>query len=301
MLRRALPLAVLLLAAGCSSGPRRGLLSSRDVPPGWSLFNTDHYQVLTDGGPEEARATAERLEGILALYRRILPSRQELPRFPVRVFRTYDAYLSYGGEDGTAGCYDQSTGDLVLTRFVGLGGGDPMVRLPSPQEMTATAYHEAWHQYFHWYLDADADPPAWFDEGMADYFGQTRIVPADHAPEGAPDAPGGGKWIFGRPNHGWGDAIRAAIADGSALPLREFVHLPRGRYYDRPAVCYPQGWSLVHFLINSRDPRTHEVPDALVRALSAGADASKAVDEAFAGMDWGKLEREWRAYVEALR
>ena len=299
--RRASALLLLLLAAGCASGPRRGILTAADVPPGWSLYATAHYQVLTDSGEEDARALAERLEGVLALYRRILPTDRELPRFPVRVFRTYAAYREYGGEDGTAGCYDQSTGDLVLTQFEGYGDGDPMVRRPSPYELVTTAHHEAWHQYFHWYLDTDEDPPVWFDEGMADYFGQARSVPANSTNAGAPDAPNGRKWDIGRLNPAWLDSVRAGVATGKSVPLRTFVHLTRHEYYKTPSLCYPQGWALVYFLLNSADPRTREVPDVLVQALRDGAESPTAVDEAFAGMDWAKLEAEWKKYVSTLR
>lgn len=291
---------LLFLAAGCASGPRRGILTPEDVPPGWRLQATDHYQVLTDASAEDARMLAERLEGVLALYRKILPTERELPRFPVRVFKTYAGYRAYGGEEGTAGCYDQSTGDLVLTQFEGYGGGDPMIRQPSPHELVTTAHHEAWHQYFHWYLDTDEDPPVWFDEGMADYFGQARTVPSTPANAEAPDAPGGRKWSFHRTHAAWLDSVRAAIATGKYMPLRKFVHLSRHEYYETPSLCYPQGWALVHFLINSDDPRTNEVSSVLVRALQEGAESAKAVDEAFAGMDWAKLEEAWKKYVGTL-
>ena len=292
----------LALLAGCTSGPRRGILAPEDVPPGWSLSTTAHYQVLTDSSEADAQAMAERLEGVLALYTEILPPSRELPRFPVRVLTPYAAYLAYGGEDGTGGCYDQTTGELVLTQFEGYEPASRRARPPGLQEVVTTAYHEAWHQYFHWYLGGEDDPPAWFDEGMADYFGQARPVPSRVAAPTAPDAPGEDrKWRFGRPHPAWLASVRAAVGTGKFVPLRAFVHMTREQYYEEPSLTCPQGWALVHFLLNADDKRVREVPAVLVRALKEGAEVGKAVDEAFAGMNWEKLEAEWKQYVKQLR
>jgi hypothetical protein len=298
------PRALLLVAllAGCSSGPRRGLLSPDDVPAGWTIHSTAHYQVLCDSDEADARETAVRLEGVLALYTEILPPEGEVPRFPVRLLKTYAAYLAFGGKESTGGCFDQATGELVLTQFVGYEPASRRARPPALQEMVTTAYHEAWHQYFHWYLGGEDDPPAWFDEGMADYFGQARPVASRIAAPNAPDAPGvDRKWRFGRPDPAWLASARAAVATGRYIPLRAFVHMSREAFYEMPSLTYPQGWALVHFLLNAEDQRVREVPAVLVRAMKEGAEPGKAVDEAFAGMDWLKLETEWKAYVRELR
>ncbi|MEK7466165.1 MAG: DUF1570 domain-containing protein [Planctomycetota bacterium] len=295
------PRALLLvfLLAGCSSGPRRGILAPEDVPPGWTLYTTAHYQVLSDSGKADAQAMAERLEGVLALYVEKLPTSREIPCFSVRVLKTYAAYLAYGGEEATGGWYDQTTGELVLTQFEGFSAGYKRGRPPALQEMVTTAYHEAWHQYFHWLLDTEEDPPAWFDEGMADYFGQARLVPGDGvSPDGTVEDK---EWRL-RPQHpAWLASVRAAVSTGKFVPLREFVHMTRRAYYEEPALTYPQGWALVHFLLHAKDERTNEVPSVLVRALLEGAESAKAVDEAFAGMDLEKLEEEWKQYVREMR
>ncbi|MCE9584678.1 MAG: hypothetical protein K8T20_19475 [Planctomycetes bacterium] len=301
-MRRFLPF-LALLVCGCASGPRRGLVSREDVPPGWSLHTTAHYQVLTDAGDEQARLMAVRLEGILELYGALLPTKRTLPIFPVRVIQKYADYISYGGEDGTGGCYDAETGDLVLTRFEGYGATkDEPGRPTSEQEVVTTAYHEAWHQYFHWYLDSDVDPPAWFDEGMADYFGQARPT-LSHRNSALPEPPGERRpaWRFDRKNLAWLSSIRKAVAAGKYVPLRELVHMKRADYYRDPSLCYPEGWALVYFLMNCKDERLSEVPAALVLALRDGSKSDAAVDEAFAGVDFAKLEADWAQYVGQLR
>ncbi|KAF0246409.1 MAG: hypothetical protein FD180_767 [Planctomycetota bacterium] len=314
---RASHLLALALLAGCSSGPRRGIIAPEDVPPGWTLHATAHYQVLSDAGGAETQAIAERLEGVLALYMEILPPTRALPRFPVRMLETYAAYLEFGGKEGTSGWYDQTSGDLVLTLFVGYGepvegvvsrtpSGEGWVRLeldgPAEQEVISSAYHEGWHQYFHWYLDREEDPPTWFDEGMADYFGQARPVPSKDAAPTAPDAPGVDmKWGFSRRHPAWLASVQAAVETEKSVPLKEFVHWTREQYYEEPSLTYPEGWALVHFLLNADDKRVREVPAVLVRALKEGAEAGKAVDEAFAGMDWEKLDEEWKRHVRGLR
>ncbi|MBI2923893.1 MAG: DUF1570 domain-containing protein [Planctomycetes bacterium] len=295
---RGFALACVLLLAGCAGGPRRGLVVATQLPEGWTLHETEHYQVQTDASPAAAARLGRKLEKILALYREFLPSDRELPRFPVKFFRSYQDYLDYGGEEGSGGFYDESHLELVATRFEnftmevdvparpGSSGAKAtrIVRVAMPQEkVDAALYHEAWHQYLHWAVDTDGEFPTWFDEGMGDYFGQAKP-----AREG---------FDLGRLHTDWVEALQEAIRAGRHVPLADFVRLSRDDYYDRPMVCYPEGWALVHFLRHSGNPLHLAVADRLLEVfLRTGKDV-EAVDAAFRGIDLGVLEEEWKAYV----
>src|SRR5688572_11064660 len=74
-------LALLLAAAGCAHGPSRGLLAPDDVPEGWVVHETEHFQVQTDAGADHATSLGSRLERILVLYRQTLPCDRPMPRF----------------------------------------------------------------------------------------------------------------------------------------------------------------------------------------------------------------------------
>lgn len=297
-MNRVLAVSTLLLLAGCSGGPRRGLVVPEQLPQGWIVHETEHYQIQTDASAASAARLGRKLERILALYREFLPCDRALPRFPVKFFRSYQDYLDYGGEEGSGGFYDERHAELVATRFenftmevdvpsrpgASTAKSRRVVRVAMPQEkVDAAAYHEAWHQYLHWAVDSDGDFPAWFDEGMGDYFGQAK-----------PDEEG---FELGRLHPEWVEALQEAIRSGRHVPLAEFVRLSRSDYYDRPMVCYPQGWALVHFLRHSGNVLHRAVADRLMDAFLKTGEESKAVEAAFRGIDLGVLETEWKAYV----
>ena len=305
-------------AGGTLRDRRRAALAAElERSAGWELSETTGFLIVAESGdPELVREVGRRLEAIGAVFRDAFPP--ELPRraraaaarepdpgapretavLPegaearatasvVRLCRSRERYLAYGGPPGTGGYWSDEALELVLY--------DDREVLGREQTWRALN-HEAFHQYMHHYLDgAEAHP--WFDEGHGDWFGafawrRGRFEAEVHAERRR--------------------AARELLRAGSELPLREFLRLPKRRYYAegpggvdeaRRAANYAQGWSFVHFLRSAEpgrrgfEPSWAAILGKYVEGLLGGLGRERALELAFEGVDWRALEDSWRAYT----
>jgi hypothetical protein len=124
--------------------------------------------------------------------------------------------------------------------------------------MLRTVRHEGFHQYLDRLM---ADPPRWFNEGLAEYF------------EGATQK--GGKWLLGEPRT---DHLETLKSNGQIrLSLVEFVKQPDAQFMANAQLNYAQSWALVHFLRHGPE-RHRPLFKALWQALRAGQTSAQAVE-----------------------
>jgi len=107
-----------------------------------------------------------------------------------------------------------------------------------------TLFHEGFHQYLH---ELCTDPPTWFDEGMAEFFGAVRW-----RPDGRPVVRLQVRRL---------QELRHHLRDfPERLPdLDELMLMPKVRFYERDAagLHYAMAWSLCHFfLLGDTDGRS---------------------------------------------
>jgi hypothetical protein len=137
--------------------------------------------------------------------------------------------------------------------------------------------------------------PDWFDEGLAEYFGPSRLVSAKGAFEVGvvvKNDPGGRVTRLQR--------IREALRDGTPCPPRSLRDLMNGKFRDgeHALVDYAHAWSVVHFFLSSE--RTKKVFKAYFHALKAGKGADVAFAETFGKENLEALEAGWKEYVGRL-
>ena len=112
------------------------------------------------------------------------------------------------------------------------------------QETFATLVHETFHQWLHLFLD---DAPAWFNEGLAEYFAGARLT---------------GKGLrYGLPHKErltllWG-GCRGKAGYPKPIPLRDLVARDHARFGS--GLEYEQAWSFVHMLAAEEATRRHLV------------------------------------------
>jgi len=83
------------------------------------------------------------------------------------------------------------------------------------------------------------------------------------------------------------------------------VRMTKQQYYvpDKAGDNYAQGWSFIWFLRTGAkharcwNPAWDSILDTYLRALVQTGDLDKAVDEAFAGVDWDEIESCWKSYI----
>jgi len=239
------------------------------------------YRVRTEISAAAARDFATELDLMWGEYARVCGVVPKQPRpVDVLVFRTPEAYQTHSelvlddDAESTLGHFVPSFWEIHL-----FDEGD--------LEARRTLYHEAFHHYA-----AIVMPglPIWANEGMAEYFGGTRIT--------------GGK-IVGRAQVLAGrldDFVGARAAGWKPVPFAQLAHMSRARFYEDDApLLYAQAWTIVHYFLEAAPD---EVKRAFVRYLEeirAGKDPRLAYRAAFTGgADPRAWEPRWLAHVEAM-
>lgn len=304
---------------------KRAELNQKIAPlPGWKLYETPNYFVLT---PHEDRAFVQellkRLEAIRAIYEQDYPAAkaEELKKVGeatrtggdaaqdkakkdleneifndgadpremskcsvVRVFTDKGAYHSYGGPGSSAGYWSPMDRELVLYDDQAGGGRG---------DTWAVLNHEAFHQYIFYFYGAIA-PHSWYNEGTGDYYSGFEFK--------------NGKFKAG-PSVGRKSNLKDVTSQGRQVPLRDFVRWSKAKYYGQNDLgmqgyeCYAQGWSLIWFLRTGQGNAKGwqkpwgDILDRYLETLLDTGDLDKAIDKAFEGVDWKAFESSWLDYV----
>lgn len=303
--------------------------------PGWALFESPNYFVVTSKTDDKKfiEELMERLEAIREVYEEIYPvslvkelrllvkERENTGGKPaatedepapegktvattvdpmemskcsvVRICKDKDEYHTYGGPGGSAGYWSSYHQELVIYDDQGGGGR---------RNTWATLNHEAFHQYIFYFLGNFA-PHSWYNEGNGDFFSgyqisnrKFKLRPFD--------------WRLGLIK----ENIQKSEKDSGTgvVPLKEIVRWTQAQYYGGSKYGtdggdhYAQGWSFIYFLRTGAgaakdwNPAYEKILDTYLRTLVETDDLDKAVDAAFAGIDFDKLEAAWKAYTKSL-
>jgi tetratricopeptide (TPR) repeat protein len=277
-----------LVASALSTGIRSKELeaASRIVHkavngPAWPKrhdYESAHYVVASDMDGKICFEAAQLLEQAFAVFtirlERAPPTKE---RFKVLLFsgeagyQTHVADLLGGTAPHSAGLYAPALRQLFIWN------------LPERNDMMKTVRHEGFHQYLHRIMD---DPPLWFNEGLAEYFEEVKIVD--------------GKWTTGAPrvDHLQMLAFAAKESQGPAR-LRDFLFLDNRAFMEKAFVNYPQSWAFIHFLLHTtRENRQlfDRFWDSFKR-IPAHADA---IRDALGDRNVEGLEGAFEAHVAAL-
>jgi hypothetical protein len=254
---------------------RQQALASVNVP-GWWCYESDDYIIVTDL-PERKKAfvvdIAQRLEAMRGLYERDFPPAKEIEAVSiVRICKDRDTYLNYGAPGGSAGYWSAMAKELVLYA----GGAE--------RDTHAVLNHEAFHQYI-FYSSGELSPHSWFNEGYGDYYSGARIT---------------GRTAVIKPFLWRQDTIKAAIREGTHVPLKDIIRYTQRDYYSRSDLCYSEGWSIIYFLnqglVGGDHPWSRILP-TYFRVLQETQDQNAAVDAAFKDVDLEALGAAWAEFT----
>lgn len=289
-------------------GVRAGLVR------GWKAEDTENYIVVSSTRDEPLlRLILRNIEAMREVYVEEFPPAAPIQAVStLRVCKDEAEYLLYGGQAGTGGHWNPTTGELVMYDAVML---DERER-PVDDATFMVLYHEAFHQFIH-HSAGSLAPHSWFDEGTGDYFGGTILK--------------NGK-VHGVGLNAWrAKTIRDAVRTGRHVPWSEIVQFDRETFYrpDQRTLCYAQAWSMVHFLRTSRvvakRPEWARIPRVYFETLQASfargmldlVAEGKHEDEreleltrqmarndahweAFSEVDLDEIERAWASHVLEL-
>jgi len=243
--------------------------------PAWPRrhdYESAHYLVLSDMDPKVCFDASQILEQAYAVFSARLeraPATSE--RFKVFLFSGRAGYqdhvLDLLGQmvPHSAGLYVGSLRQLFIWN------------LPEREEMLQTVRHEGFHQYLHRIMD---DPPLWFNEGLAEYFEEAKVVQ--------------GKWTTGAPRP---DHLKRL---GLPQPLREFLFLDDRAFMGNATANYAQAWAFIHFLLHtSRENR--QLFDRFWDSFKRIPNHAEAIRAALLDRTPDSLDAAFRAHVDALR
>lgn len=262
----------------------------------WDYFTMPNYIVLYSWDAEKpqkrrdsykyAKGMAEGLEQCRELYMRDYPPHENMLQLYsiLRICDNYDEFMKYGETPpGVVGWFNPRTKELVMfDDKTNLVGGD--------KDAKATCFHEGWHQYSNSFFGDNVELHRWFDEGTGDFYGAHTKT---------------SKWTYAT-DKGRYQSIRSQVARGTFIPLREIVSWNKDKFYGaRAPDHYAQGYSLIDFLRRGPDKLGRRFDESWKRILETYAktmletkNQKKAVEQAFEGVDWDKLEAAWIDWVK---
>lgn len=254
--------------------------------PPWSRENryeTTHYRVRSDLTSAKCRAYAEHLEAMRPVYEQALglPPPPGSERAEVLLFNTREGYHSY--VEFTAGDRQEHT----LGSFMPWYGQLMCFEDPEERETLDVLYHEGFHQYMSRVLPR---APIWFEEGMAEYVGASRVERGKATASGLVQS-GRLRNLQMALRYGWRPPSFPALMTQSKA---EFYGV------DAP-LKYAQAWSVVHFLRQADAGRGRDLLEGYIRRLAAGDQAAEAFLSSFGRENVADLESRWRRYVDALK
>ncbi len=284
----------------------------RKVTPGWDHLQTKNYLIVYDKSVKKDRVQliAVQIEAIRKdIYEVLFPSDRPITAISVvRVCKDQGQYTQYGGPGGSAGYWNWMEQELVFYEDTS-----------AKKDTLRVLNHEAFHQYI-FYSVGSISPHDWFNEGHGDYFSghdfnrSGRFVPKPF------------QWRTG--------IIKSAVGSKSHVPLKQFMRYSHRDYYG-PQIGqnYAQGWSIIWFLRQTKDPEWKGILETYFNTLkgevtkwvkdqedAAKKDGSwkegwkpgktpddveeaarnKALDAAFGSWDdkkWEKFEKEWKDFL----
>jgi tetratricopeptide (TPR) repeat protein len=245
-------------------------------PGSWVEVRSPHFAVVSNAGDKEARKTALQFEQIRALFREALPMAQDhsgplITILAVKDDKSLEELLPdywAKGHARPAGLFVSAMNQFYIAIDLDIEGTNPY----------ETIYHEYYHSLTAPYYP---DMPTWLSEGLADFFGNSRID--------------GKTAIVGQAS----PELLYQLQNNSMIPLDTLFHADHSSpYYNedsKATMFYAESWALVHYLMLGDNAAHRPMLMAYLQALDAGATEDEAAKRAFG--DVKKLQKDLENYA----
>ncbi|MBI4576468.1 MAG: DUF1570 domain-containing protein [Planctomycetes bacterium] len=240
-----------------------------------TVIETAHYTVESTAGAALTDELARELDRAFEEYTgRFRFDRRITERFRVRLFGDPEGYAAYAG-NRYVGLYNSGSRELVI---------DASQRV---RQVYETLYHEAFHQFLHFYIGGPM--PTWIWEGIPMYFTGFRVGED-------------GSLGFGEPISDCIWTLQVARDEGRLHPWERLIRDMGDEFrgHDEP-VSYAQAWLVHHYLVKSGGGKRRRVLDQALATLAAGKPLD--IDALFEGQVAAlavALDRHAAELIEAL-
>ncbi len=242
----------------------------------WVEVRSPHFVVVSNAGAKDARNTAVQFEQIRAVFREALPITKQDAGPVVTILAVKDDkslqkllpdYWTKGHAH-PAGLFVSAMNQFYIAVDLDAEGSNPY----------ETIYHEYYHSQTAPYYP---NMPTWLAEGLADFFGNSRIE--------------GKTAIVGEAS----PALLYQLVHSKMIPLDTLFRVNRSSpYYNensKVTMFYAESWALVHYLLVGDNQAHRPMLTAYLQALDAGAKQDDAAAKAFG--DLKELQDELENYI----
>ena len=248
----------------------------------WLKIESKNFQLYGNASEKDIRGAATRLEQFRDAFQQIFPNLKYNSAIPtiVIVFKDDESFSNFkpvdadGKRSDWAGGYFQSGEDV---NYIAL----------SIEGDEAETYRTIYHEYIHSLVNNDlglSNIPAWFSEGIAEYYEQLTIENDQKVTLGAINK----------------DNLEL-LRQNKLIPFETFFSIDNyslnKQGTDGVGLFYAQAWALTHFLIHDNNGARNPQLSKFLNLLLSGEQSKAAFAEAFQ-TDYAALEIQLKKYIE---
>ena len=272
--RRALSILVVFLAV-IYLAPKT---SAKDE---WIKIRSKNFQLIGNAAQEDVRQVAAKLEQFREVFRELSGKENFNSPIPTNiiVFKNEESFRNYKPVNKEGKLTDWAEGYFQ-------GGEDINYIALSIKGEKAKTFRTIFHEYTHFLVDNDigrTNAPAWFNEGLAEYYETAQIGDDQKVTLGAAT-----------------DEHLRLLRQNKLIPPETFFNL---NYYslhlqskENVQLFYAQAWALIHYLLQGNDGARNPQFNKFIDLIKSGKPSNAAFQEAFQ-IDFATIERELAAYI----
>ena len=272
----ALPGVIALLSA-CSGSEQQAEIEPakpRDfgILPEATTSHTPHYKITSTASDEQTAKVSEAVEALYKSYAEYFGSKGPARRFELVLYKDQAQFRTYNRSSPWAEAYYRTPRSYAY-----VSDGD------NPYHWMI---HEATHQLLR--EQSGYKPEKWINEGIASYFGSSKISGAG-LQSGKPHPAAYPIWWL--PSLRLSGNLQNDISSGKIIPLRQLITDTGPDISQNVNLYYMHYWSLTHFLFHYRDGHYSEQ----YKELTALGGSLEDFEKRLGPVD--SIQSEWHSYL----
>jgi tetratricopeptide (TPR) repeat protein len=248
----------------------------------WIRVQSKNFHLIGNASEKDIRKVATRLEQFRETFRRLMTQASFDSAIPtnVIVFKSNSAYKPFKPKRADGKIDDYVAGFFQPGRDVNY------ITLSTEGESTGQMYETIFHEYIHFLVNVNfgkTDVPAWFNEGIAEYYSTFEIEKDQIAKLG----------IFQQSHID-------LLSRSKLMPLADLFAVSKYQLLQQGnhsrSIFYAQSWALLHYLYQHPKPEVRNGVGKFIDALAQKVQPEQALQTAFQ-MNYAQMEGELKKYV----